>query len=418
MSFFDFLHSIFSRDSAAKNSPSNNSNNNILGGRPSVAPQPKSEPALPAPPSSFHLPRTRYYPPFFSGCFKPANIFEHPDCLASYKSAFVAFDTETTGLDPYVDRIIQISAVKFENLIPTASFSTYVDPDIPIPARITKINGITDRDVRGAPNAISAIRDFYAFVGDLPLAAHNAKFDIGFVDCELERFGANTTGELIVSDTLSISRYLFPDLVNHKLITVANKVRSPVMPSHNALSDAKACGYVMCFAINVAHPEDCAATAPRATSSSMFSTFNFFHLSNNEKKDFLFDCMQFVKSTLDNSGFDCEKLGYCLMTTDHYINFFYCGRLLLSIKIGKSVYALVNEDFVNNSSFTNIASCPSSEGYKQKRFLFDSVETLKPLSSFIVSQAKWIEDYIGPAKKESYALDVWLRSFDNFDFNL
>ena len=418
MSIFDFFRSIFSRDAAPENSPSNSNNNNIFGGRPSSAPQAQSDPVLPAPPASFQLPQTGYYPPTLNNFFISTNVFSHPTRLASYKSAFVAFDTETTGLNPYHDRIIQISAVKFENLVPTATFSTYVDPGMPIPAQATRINGITDGNVRGAPNAFVALKNFYAFVDDLPLAAHNAKFDTDFIKCEAERFGAEATGRLLVSDTLSISRYLFPDLVNHKLITVASKVKSPVMPSHNALSDAKACGYVMCFALSVARPEARVTRPPRAASNSSPRTFNFFYLSRDRKKAFLIDCMQFVKNTLDSAGFDCEKLGYFLTTTDHYITFFYCNYVLLTIKIGRLVYALVDTYFVNNNSFGNIVDCPPSEGYKQKRFLFDSVEMLQPLNSFIISQAKWIEDHIGPAKKESYVLDFWLKSFDDLDFDL
>lgn len=417
MGFFDFLHSIFSRDSTAENSPSNNSNNNILGGRPSVAPQPKSEPALPAPPSSFQLPQTGYYPPYLNNCFRPANIFNHPTRLALYKSAFVAFDTETTGLNPYVDRIIQISAVKFENLIPTATFSTYVDPGRPIPVQATRINGITDGNVRGAPNAFVALKSFYAFVDDLPLAAHNAKFDTDFIKCEAERFGAETTGQLLVSDTLSISRYLFPDLVNHKLITVANKVRSPVMPSHNALSDAKACGYVMCFAINVARPETRAVRPLRVTSNSSSSTFNFFNLSSGEKEAFLVDCMRLIKDTLDNSGLDCSKLSYFLDTT-HYANFYYYNRLLLTIKTGRSVYALVSPKFVEENHLDNVADCTATEGYDSKRFFLSSSADIRLLADFVLEKAKWIDSHTENYIKESYALNRWQKSFDDLDFNL
>ncbi len=94
---------------------------------------------------------------------------------------FVGFDIETTGLDSHIHRITEIGAVRVENGVVTKSFQTFVDPGMPIPPEIVQLTGITDRDVYGAPGEAEAVRAFLDFVGDLPLVAHNAAFDIGFI---------------------------------------------------------------------------------------------------------------------------------------------------------------------------------------------------------------------------------------------
>ena len=93
---------------------------------------------------------------------------------------FVVFDTETTGLYPESERIIELGAVRFRDGEPTERFDTFVDPGTHIPASITDLTHISDETVAGAPDIEAALADFEAFVGDDPLVGHNILFAYEF----------------------------------------------------------------------------------------------------------------------------------------------------------------------------------------------------------------------------------------------
>lgn len=151
---------------------------------------------------------------------------------------FIAFDIETTGLNAGNDKIIEIGAVKLMGGKPVDAFSTFVDPNMPIPAFITKLTGIDDAMVSGAPGMEKALDSFLEFAGSLPLIAHNASFDTAFI-----RFAARACGrkfDNIVVDTLQLSRNLFPKLGRHKLDSVAKHLGVRLDNHHRAVDDAKA----------------------------------------------------------------------------------------------------------------------------------------------------------------------------------
>ena len=102
---------------------------------------------------------------------------------------FVAFDIETTGLNAQLDRMTEIGAVIFRGGEILSTFNTFVNLGIPIPADITELTGITDADVAEAPDEATALRAFLAYVGDRPLVAHNAHFDVGFMRATARRCG-------------------------------------------------------------------------------------------------------------------------------------------------------------------------------------------------------------------------------------
>ena len=156
---------------------------------------------------------------------------------------FVAFDIETTGLDNRRDRVIEIGAVRFHEGREVDRFQTFVDPKRPISAESTQLTGITDAMVAGAPEEEKAVRDFLAFAGNAPLVAHNANFDVGFIDeccrrCGIEGF------EPSFIDTVTMSQGLLPDLKSHKLDLVAGKLGLPDFNHHRASDDALTCGLI------------------------------------------------------------------------------------------------------------------------------------------------------------------------------
>ena len=156
---------------------------------------------------------------------------------------FVAFDIETTGLSPNNDRITEIGAVRFSAGKPQEHFQTFVDPHRPIPREIVELTGITDRDVQGAPEEETALARFMDFVGDCPLVAHNAEFDMGFMTACARRHDISFAPTYM--DTLVLSQSLLPDMRRFKLDLVAARLGLPDFNHHRADDDAYACGRIM-----------------------------------------------------------------------------------------------------------------------------------------------------------------------------
>ncbi len=147
----------------------------------------------------------------------------------------VILDTETTGLSFRRDALIEIAAVKLQGREAVGSFQTFVDPARPIPEEITQLTGITDDDVEGAPPPERAVRDLAAFVGGLPVVAHNATFDRTFI--EQVPGGTEVTDTWI--DSLMLSRIALPRLKSHALARMAAAFGiRPV--THRAMADVEA----------------------------------------------------------------------------------------------------------------------------------------------------------------------------------
>ena len=165
----------------------------------------------------------------------------------SLDDAFVVFDIETTGLNPDKDRITEIGAVKVEGGKITGRFSTFVNPETPIPPHITKLTGITDDMVKDAPVIGEALEDFLQFSEGCVMVAHNAEFDISFIRHECRVRGKNT--DFTVLDTLQLCRNLFPELGRYKLNIVAKHLGVTLENHHRAVDDSKATADILlvCF---------------------------------------------------------------------------------------------------------------------------------------------------------------------------
>ncbi len=156
---------------------------------------------------------------------------------------FVAFDIETTGLNAMNDRMTEIGAVIFSGGNIIREFNTFVDPKMHIPAEITKLTGIRDSDVAGAPDEKKAMEMFMAFVGDRPLIAHNAHFDVGFMTAAANRQGLRFAP--VFMDTLALSQALLPELKRFKLDIVSNHLGLPQFNHHRASDDAMVVAHMM-----------------------------------------------------------------------------------------------------------------------------------------------------------------------------
>ncbi len=153
-------------------------------------------------------------------------------------SVFVVFDIETTGFSPIHNRIIEIGAVKIENGEVTGKFSTFVNPDVPIPFEIEKLTGINDEMVIGAPMIEQVLPQFMEFCQGAVLVAHNANFDMGFIMENAARLGLQR--DFTYVDTVGIARLLLPHQAKHTLDAVAKTLGISLENHHRAVDDAQA----------------------------------------------------------------------------------------------------------------------------------------------------------------------------------
>lgn len=164
------------------------------------------------------------------------------ECACRFRSSYIIIDTETTGLNPYSDKIIQLSAIKYDtNGRPIDSFSTYINPGRPIPPSATKINGITDKMVLHAPFAEQICDKFLSFLGDSLLVGYNVTFDLRFLEQTFQSFSGRS-----YVDVLTIARQRLT-LPNYKLETVASSFAfQPKTAFHDALTDCEAVALILC----------------------------------------------------------------------------------------------------------------------------------------------------------------------------
>jgi len=124
----------------------------------------------------------------------------------------IVFDTETTGFDSQgSDRITELGCIELIDWLPTGEqFHAFIDPERDVPDKVVQITGLTTEFLRGKPKFADRAQDFLDFVGDAPLVAHNAKFDMGFINAELRRIRLPEIPEHRFIDTLAMANASFP----------------------------------------------------------------------------------------------------------------------------------------------------------------------------------------------------------------
>jgi DNA polymerase-3 subunit alpha (Gram-positive type) len=172
----------------------------------------------------------------------PIAFNEQPLDLAT--ATYVVFDVETTGLSAVYNKIIELAAVKVKDGDIIERFERFVNPHQPLSQTTTDLTGITDEMVRNAPEIEDVLKDFFAFAGDAILVAHNAQFDMGFLNTGYEKIGLGKATNPVV-DTLELARFLFPDMKNHRLNTLCKVFNIELTQHHRAIYDAEATGYLL-----------------------------------------------------------------------------------------------------------------------------------------------------------------------------
>ncbi|MBA2424815.1 MAG: GIY-YIG nuclease family protein [Actinobacteria bacterium] len=174
------------------------------------------------------------------------------EATAIEDAEFVVFDLETTGLSAIRCRMCEIGAVRVRALAVEDTYETLVNPGSALPSYIAALTGIRDGDLRRAPRAELAVRRFLAFAGDAPLAAHNARFDMAFLEREVERLTGRRVAAPVV-DTVWLARRLLQRRTERfSLSSLAHFFGTSTSPCHRALPDAVATAEILVSLLGLA----------------------------------------------------------------------------------------------------------------------------------------------------------------------
>lgn len=170
-------------------------------------------------------------------------IAYQPADLLLKDQTYVVFDVETTGLSSVYDTIIELAGVKIYQGEIVDRFESFANPHRPLPDKIIEITGITDDMLVGSPEVGDVLQDFHKWVGNDVLVAHNATFDIGFLNQGYSKIGIERVRNPVI-DTLELARFLLPNLGNHRLNTLCKHFNVELTQHHRAIYDAEATGYL------------------------------------------------------------------------------------------------------------------------------------------------------------------------------
>ncbi|OFL63310.1 hypothetical protein HMPREF2758_04795 [Facklamia sp. HMSC062C11] len=158
--------------------------------------------------------------------------------LLEFLDNYIVFDTETTGLDPYYDSIIEVAAIKYKNGEEVERFQELVNPQYGISSFITDLTGITNEMLKDARDELAVLRGFYDFVGDSVVIALHAHFDLNFLyDGLLENYNIKFDNDFV--DTMRIARRLLDELDHHRLKDLAKYYGYEYQGGHRAEFDAE-----------------------------------------------------------------------------------------------------------------------------------------------------------------------------------
>ena len=167
---------------------------------------------------------------------------------------FVALDTETTGLSPARDRVMEIAVRRFRGDQVLAERSWLIDPGVPIPPDVQRLTGITSNMVAGAPSFAQVFPDVREFLGDAVILVQNAPFDVRFLSAELARHGLAAPTNAVL-DSIPLFRAWFPHASRHSLAYLTQYLAITNAQPHRAMSDTAALEAVyLCGVTNLPPP--------------------------------------------------------------------------------------------------------------------------------------------------------------------
>ena len=160
------------------------------------------------------------------------------------EATYVVFDVETTGLSAIYNDLIQVAASKMYKGNIVAEFDEFINPGHPLSAFTTELTGITDDHVKNAKPLVQVLKEFQEFCKDTVLVAHNATFDVGFMNANYERHGLPKITQPVI-DTLEFARNLYPEYKRHGLGPLTKRFGVALEHHHMANYDAEATGRLL-----------------------------------------------------------------------------------------------------------------------------------------------------------------------------
>lgn len=308
--------------------------------------------------------------------------------LESLLDRYIAFDTETTGLNPVSDRIIEIGAVLFENGEAVDSFHSLINAGVPISSGAAEVNHITERMILSAPLEAEVYPGLIRFMGNALhggtiVCAHNAKFDMDFLCNTLARLGYDADIRYI--DTLSLSRKCIKGLENYKQNTVAEHFGIFNRSAHRASADAEVCGRILKELLKIEKADLEKIRVQREKG-----------MPGEEE----LEVCAFIQNLIVRNGGDTAWLRFHKQSSGHID--VSCLYTVLKFKFAKKGKYIIVEKAAANDLGLDIEPCPSSEDALCGRYFYDELDELKVLERYIynkfVSTRKSAYDYIGQSE--------------------
>lgn len=292
--------------------------------------------------------------------------------VEALQKTFIAFDVETTGLSPTMDRIVEIGAVLFVDGKPVDSFSTLVNPQIRISESASAVNHITNNMLATAPSEEEVYPCLAVFLGKalegtIILCAHNAKFDFNFLCNTFERLGYDANIRYV--DSLDLSRKYVKDLANYKQNTVAEFFCLINTDAHRASSDAKTCGGILCGLLELITGD---LDERKKQAEKMAPTIEELEVC------------AYIQDIIIRNGGDAEWLRY-RKNSSNYVDITYLYSFL-KFKFSKNgKYIIIKREELKDITLET-EPCSSSEGGTTYiRAYFNDPFDLEPLSRYIYS---------------------------------
>lgn len=171
-------------------------------------------------------------------------IAYHLEDIQLSEATYVVFDVETTGLSAIYDSIIELAGVKMYKGNVVEEFQEFIDPGHPLSDFTTQLTGITNEMLSGSKSAEEVLSSFAKFTEDSILVAHNASFDMGFLNTHYNKYGIEAKTRPVI-DTLAFSRFLHPHFNSHRLNTLAKRYDVTLEQHHRAIYDAETTGHLL-----------------------------------------------------------------------------------------------------------------------------------------------------------------------------
>lgn len=310
--------------------------------------------------------------------FVSANKIQIDNCaLKALKQRYIAFDVETTGLNPHNDRIIELGAILFENGIPVKRYGTLVNAMINIPSAASEVNHITNQMIKDAPSEKEVYTNLIDFLGDALqektiICAHNAKFDIDFLSESLMRLGYNAN--IYYVDTLSLSRKLVKGLVNYKQDTVATHFDLHNPNAHRAESDAEICGSILWKLLEIMEEEQ---------------EKKRIALEKNKPSEEEMEVCAVIQNMIASRNGNTDLLGF-YKNSSGYVDVYYLYNIIKFKFAKKGKYIIVAKKMKGIENFTKEPCTMSEGGSDFVRLFFNSPLDLEILGDYIFKEYKAI----------------------------